>query len=379
MLESPNVFITVLAFLAALGPLVFIHELGHYLVGRWCGVKADVFSIGFGREVYGWTDKRETRWKVGWLPLGGYVQFAGDMNPVSQADPTWQALPDAIRNRTFQSKKLWQRAAIVFAGPAINFLLAIAILSGHAMVFGESRTPPVVETVVAGSAGANAGLQTGDRIISIDGRAVDVFQDIPMAVAHRPNEPLNIRIDRSGSKQSLAITPRISVEKDRFGNSYERGLIGIAPGKPIIEPVSLLQAPVVAVRLTGQIVRQTVEVLGQIITGRRSITDLGGPLKIAKASGEQVTLGLAAFIFFIALLSINLGFINLLPLPMLDGGHLMFYAVEAIRRKPANAVVQEWAFRAGFAMVATLMIVVTFNDLASFGLWSRIGGLIGAG
>ncbi len=379
MLESPNIFVTILAFLAALGPLVFIHELGHYLVGRWCGVKADVFSIGFGQEVYGWTDKRGTRWKVGWLPLGGYVQFAGDMNPVSQADPAWKALPEGERNQTFQAKKLWQRAAIVFAGPAINFLFAILILSGHAMVFGEIKNLPIVDTVVAGSAAEAAGMQQGDRVISIDGRAMAVFQDIPMAIAHRSNEPLQVRIERGGREETLRIVPRISVEKDRFGNTYERGLIGIAPGKPIIEPVSLVQAPAVAVRLTGQIVRQTVEVLGQIISGRRSIKDLGGPLKIAKASGEQVTLGLAAFIFFVALLSINLGFINLLPLPMLDGGHLMFYAVEAVRRKPANAVVQEWAFRAGFALVATLMIVVTFNDLSSFGFWSRIGGLFAAG
>jgi regulator of sigma E protease len=379
MLESPNIFVTILAFLAALAPLVFIHELGHYLVGRWCGVKADVFSIGFGKEVTGWTDKRGTRWKVGWLPLGGYVQFAGDMNPASQSDPAWQALPEKERNQTFQSKALWQRAAIVFAGPAINFLFAILILSGHAMYFGEMRTPPVVDRVIAGSAGDAAGLQQGDRVISIDGRAMEIFSDIPMAVAHRPNEAMQMIIQRGGEEQKLRITPKNVVEVDRFGNRYERGMIGIGPGKPEVREVSLLRAPVVAVRLTGQIVRQTVEVLAQIISGRRSIKDLGGPLKIADTSGEQLTLGFAAFIFFVALLSINLGFINLLPLPMLDGGHLMFYAVEAVRRKPANAVVQEWAFRAGFAMVATLMLVVTFNDLSSFGLWSHLGSLFTPG
>jgi regulator of sigma E protease len=379
MLDSPNIFVTILAFLAALGPLVFIHELGHYLVGRWCGVKADVFSIGFGREITGWTDKRGTRWKVGWMPLGGYVQFAGDMNPASQSDPAWKALPEAERNQTFQSKALWKRAAIVFAGPAINFLFAILILSGHAMYFGEVRTPPVIDIIQQGSAGASAGLQRGDRVLSIDGRAMDVFSDIPMAVAHRPNEAMQVHIKRADEELKLRIVPKSVEEVDRFGNRYSRGMIGIGPGKPEIREVSLVQAPVVAVRLTGQIIRQTVEVLGQIISGRRSIKDLGGPLKIAKASGEQVTLGLAAFIFFVALLSINLGFINLLPLPMLDGGHLMFYAVEAIRRKPANAMVQEWAFRAGFAMVATLMLVVTFNDLSSFGLWTHLGSLFTPG
>jgi regulator of sigma E protease len=379
MIEGPSIITTVLAFLVALGSLVFIHEFGHYYVGRLCGVKADVFSIGFGKSIAGWRDKRGTQWKIGWLPLGGYVQFAGDMNPVSQADPAWVALPEAERNQTFQAQPLWQRAAIVFAGPAINFLFAILILSAMAMSYGDAATPPVVSKVIEGSAAQAAGLEIGDRILSVDGRAMDVFDDIPLAVAHRPNEPINLIITRNGNQQSLRITPKLVTEKDRFGNTYERGLIGIAPGKVEVRSVSLIDAPGVAIRKTGQIIRQTVEVLGQIVTGRRSVKDLGGPLKIAKASGEQAEKGVPDYIFFVALLSINLGFINLLPLPMLDGGHLMFYAVEAVRRKPANARVQEWAFRAGFALVAVMMLVVTFNDLGSFGLWSRLGAMVSAG
>ncbi len=379
MMDAPSIWITLLAFLAALGPLVFVHELGHYLVGRWCGVKADVFSIGFGHEIFGWTDKRGTRWKVGWLPLGGYVQFAGDMNPVSQADPAWMALPDAEKKQTFQAKALWQRALIVFAGPAINFLFAILLLIGLMMTVGQRVSPPVVDRVIAGSAADAAGIMRGDRVIAVDGRTMRTFDDIPMTVAHRPNEPVQLRIMRGGEEIRLRVVPRAVEETDRFGNRYVRGLIGIGPGEPETRSVSLAEAPLLAVRQTGQIIRQTVEVLGQVISGRRSIADMGGPVRIAKMSGEQVTIGIVAFLSFMALLSINLGFINLLPLPMLDGGHLMFYAVEAIRRKPANAAVQEWAFRAGFAVVAGLMLVVTFNDLASVGLWQRLGGLISAG
>ncbi|MDZ3832945.1 MAG: RIP metalloprotease RseP [Sphingopyxis sp.] len=377
MLETPGIGFTVLAFLLVLGPLVFVHEYGHYIVGRWCGVKADVFSIGFGRKIIGWTDKRGTEWKIGWLPLGGYVQFAGDRDAVSQPDAGWERLPSAERSHTFPAQPVWKRAAIVSAGPLTNFLFAILILTGFAWISGTPTTPPIAGAVMAGSAADAAGIRTGDRIVSVDGRRMDVFMDIPMAVAHRPGEAMDVRIERGGAEQTLRLTPRLVRDKDQFGNDFERGVIGIQAGKVVFERASLVEAPLIAMRQTGQIIRQTFEVLGQLLTGNRSVKDLSGPLKIAKVSGEAATLGVASLIFLAALISINLGFINLLPLPMLDGGHLLFYAYEAIRRRPAPPQAQEWAFRFGFAAVVTLMLVVTFNDLGSFGLWDRIARLIG--
>lgn len=368
MNENPGLLLTVFAFFLVLGPLVFVHEMGHYLVGRWFGVKAESFSIGFGREIAGWTDKRGTRWKLGMLPLGGYVQFAGDMDPSSRADPNWVALPAEERNRTFQSKTLWQRALIVFAGPAINFLFAILILAGFAFAYGKSVTLPVVGQVVPGSAAAEAGLLPGDKIVSVDGEAIQWFDELGRKVAHRPDEEITLKAERGGKVQEFDFRIGVEIQKDRFGNEYRIGRLGIRPGQVAVRPVSLIEAPVVAVERTGDILRLMVETIGQVIMGKRSVSELGGPLKIAQVSGEQLSAGLDDFIFFIALISINLGFINLLPIPMLDGGHLLFYAIEGIRRKPVNPKVMEWAFRSGLAAVLALMVFVTVNDLASFGL-----------
>ena len=376
MLEVP-LWLYPVAFLAVLGPLVFVHEYGHYIVGRWCGVKADTFSIGFGRKILGWTDKRGTEWKIGWLPLGGYVQFAGDRDAVSQPDANWQALPAAQKSHTFPAQPVWKRALIVVAGPVTNFLFAILILAGFAWIGGQAVTPPVVGAVEAGSSAAAAGLRAGDRIASINGREIEVFSDLRMAVEHRPGERLEVRVTRDGQDRLVALTPHLVREKDPFGKEYTRAIVGIAPPPPQVQPVPLWDAPLVGISQTWQIVRQTGEVLGQFVTGRRSIKDMNGPVKMAEFSGKAATLGLATLIGFIALISINLGFINLLPLPMLDGGHLAFYAYEAIRRRPAPPQAQEWAFRFGFAAIVTLMLVVTFNDLGSIGVWDRIARLIG--
>jgi regulator of sigma E protease len=371
-LESPSFLMTVLAFLAVLGPLVFIHELGHYWVGRLCGIRAETFSIGFGREILGWTDKRGCRWKIGWLPLGGYVMFAGDRDPSSSGATDGDLSPDS-----FPAAKLWKRALTVAAGPVANFLLAIAVLGGMAVVYGKSVTPPVVGELMPGSPAAAAGLQVGDRITSIDGRAMARFEDIPMAVMHRLGEPMDLIVARGEQRLALTLRPELLTENDPFGRPMTRAVIGIRHGAPVISEVGLLEAPLVGAQQVWGIVRQTAEVLGQLLTGRRSITDLGGPLKIAEASGQHMALGLSAFIFFIAYVSISLGFMNLLPMPMLDGGHLMFYAIEAVQRRPVSPVAQEWAYRAGFAALVVLMITVTFNDLSSFGLWQRLAGLIG--
>lgn len=377
MIQNPGFLLTVIAFVAVIGPLVFVHELGHYLVGRWCGVKAEAFSIGFGPEIAAWVDRRGTRWRLGALPLGGYVRFKGDMNAASQTDPRWLEMPAAERAQSFPAKPLWQRAAIVAAGPAINFLFAILILATFAFVHGESRTPAVAGQVQPGSAAAAAGIVTGDRIVSLNGREMATFDDIRMFAQIRPGEPVTIVIERKGRQFQKQGKVGAVEEGDGFGNKFRIGRLGIAPGEPVIEPVSLVRAPVVAIERTGQIVRTMVETLGQIVGGGRSVRELGGPLKIAEVSGQAATLGLESFVFFMALISINLGFINLLPIPMLDGGHLLFYGVEAIQRRPVSPQVQEWAYRSGLAVLLAMMVLVTFNDLSSFGLWERLSGLIG--
>ncbi|HEY0012158.1 MAG TPA: RIP metalloprotease RseP [Allosphingosinicella sp.] len=376
-MQSVSVPYTAFAFLLAIGPLIFVHEMGHYLVGRWFGVKAEIFSIGFGREIGGWTDKRGTRWKVGWMPLGGYVKFKGDMNPASVADPEWLKLPPEERNQTFQAKSVLQRFLIVFAGPAINFLFAILVFAILFAMMGRPMTPPVIGAVQARSAAAAAGIQVGDRIERVAGREVRRFEDVSNIVIIRPEQPMEVEIDRGGRKMTLTATPRALLERDRFGNEFRRGLLGISPGAPVIETVPWYRLPGAAVGHTADTVVMMVETLGQVITGRRSVKELGGPLKIAQFSGQQATLGVGPFIVFMALVSINLGFINLLPIPLLDGGHLLFYTIEGVRRKPLKPETQEWAFRTGLAALLALMVFVTFNDLASFGLFQRLGGLIG--
>ena len=374
--ESPGFFWTVLSFLLVIGPLIFVHELGHYFVGRWFGVKADVFSIGFGREIAGWTDKRGTRWKLAWLPLGGYVRFSGDMNPASQPSPEWLALPAEERNRTFQAKPVWQRFLIVAAGPVTNFILAILIFAAFLLSLGEPRTPAVVTNVLPGSAAAQGGIQPGDRILAIDGSSVSRFEDIARNVVLRPREELTMRYARGESVSEVRVRAGERVERDKFGNEFKRGLLGIEGGRTVIEKVPVGQVLTGSVRMTWNVVTTTWEGLGQIITGRRSVKELGGPLKIAKFSGEQASLGMLAFLWFVAVISINLGFINLLPIPMLDGGHLLLYVIEGVRRKPLRPEAQEWAFRTGLAALLALMVFVTVNDLASFGLWTKLGGLI---
>lgn len=368
---------TVISFLLVIGPLIFAHEYGHYIVGRLCGVKADVFSIGFGRELFGWTDRQGTRWKVGWMPLGGYVKFAGDMNPASAPSEDWLALPPEVRKRTFQAKTLWQRSLIVLGGPLANFLVAIAIFAAFFSIYGEPRTTPVVALVEPKSAADLAGIKVGDRIVTIDGSAIERFEDIAAIVSIRPEETMQLIVERSGRTVALTATPTALHERDRFGNEFRRGLLGIAPSGQTVVPLAPTEVIGAAIRHTGDIVKMMVDTMVQVITGRRSVSELGGPLKIAQYSGQQATLGIAAAIEFMAMISINLGFINLLPVPLLDGGHLFFYALEAARRRPLSPVIQEWAFRSGLALLLGLMLFVTLNDLVSFGLWDHLAGLIG--
>jgi len=365
LFESPPFWMWILGFLLVLGPLVTLHELGHYLVGRWFGVKADAFSVGFGKELAGFTDRRGTRWKLSALPLGGYVKFAGDMNPASQADPEWLALPPEERAQTFQAQPLWQKALIVAAGPVTNFLVAIAILASFNVAYGKLEIPPIVEVLAEEGAAAEAGIAIGDRILRVDGESIDSFDQLRSHVAPHPGEPVRVEVEREGETLAFAFTIPSITERDRFGNEFKVGQIGVGSGPGEVIAVGLGEAVVLAVRQTGEIVQLMVTGIWQIITGRRSVEELGGPIKIAKFSGEQLSLGWRQFVSFAALISINLAFINLLPIPALDGGHLAFYAAEAVRRKPASARSQEWAFRTGIAFVLALMLFVTINDIVS--------------
>jgi regulator of sigma E protease len=297
------------------------------------------------------------------------------MNPASQPSAEWLELPPEERAQTFQSKPVWQRFLIVAAGPFTNFIVAILIFIGFLMALGEPRTPPVVSQIEPGSAAASAGLQAGDRILAIEGNEIARFEDISRHVVLHPGKQVTIRYARGGAVREVETRLKLNVQRDRFGNEFRSGLLGVR-GQAVIEEVSPVEAVGGAFRLTSYVVTTTVEGIGQIITGKRSVKELGGPLKIAKFSGEQASLGLLAFLWFVAVISINLGFINLLPIPMLDGGHLLLYLIEGVRRKPLKPEAQEWAFRTGLAALLALMVFVTFNDLASFGLWSKLGGLI---
>jgi regulator of sigma E protease len=376
MLDTPPIWFILIAFLGAIGPLVFIHEFGHYIVGRWFGIGAETFSIGFGKEVAGWTDKRGTRWKLGWLPLGGYVRFTGDMNPASMGQDL-DKLGPALRARSFHAKPVWQRALVVFAGPAANFLLAILIFAAFIAANGAPRTPAVVEEVLSGSPAASIGLIKGDRITAINDKEVRRFDDLADYSRLRPGEPVVLTIERDGRTISAETRLAEAVEVDRFGQTYRVGRLGIRPGDRVFEPVSALELIPEATGITISTIENTAVGLWQIITGRRPLEELGGPVKMAQVAGQVASLGWLEFVQLLAFFSINLGFINLLPVPMLDGGHLALYAVEATRRRPLGAQAQEWLFRGGFAALMALMLVATFNDLASVGLWQSLGRLLG--
>ena len=373
MLAQPPLWFIIIAFLCALGPLVVFHELGHYWVGRLFGVGAEKFSIGFGREVVGWTDKRGTRWKVGWLPLGGYVQFVGDINPVSQPGEA-DDVPAELRARSFHLKPWWQRLLIVLAGPAANFLMAIAIFAAFFLLVGVPSASTKISKILPDGAASKSELRVGDVITSVAGNSVGSMNELRLVVMIRPNQRVPLAYVRDGRSHQAIITIGVSERADEFGQKAKIGLLGI---EAEAEPLPASQAIPEATRYTFAITRSTMVVIGQILTGERSVKELGGPLKVAQVAGQQASLGPFGFIYLIAFLSINLGFINLLPVPVLDGGHLVFYAAEAIRRKPVSEQAQEWAFRGGFALLMAWMLVITFNDLASFGLFERLGRLIG--
>ena len=356
------------AFLLVISLIVFIHEMGHYLVGRWSGIRIMAFSFGFGPELAGFTDKHGTRWKISAIPLGGYVRFYGDADAASTPDfEALDELPPEERARTFTGAALWKRAATVAAGPLANFILAIVILSGIFMAYGKFVADPVVAQVNKDSAAAAAGIIPGDLLVSIDGNPIVTFDDVQRYVSIRPSVPMTLTVKRKGEAVNIPITPKLTEIKDRFGNKIELGIIGIVVdkngGNLRVVSFTPLEAVAEAFRETGHIVTGTFRYIGNIFAGRMKADQLGGPIAVAQAAGQVATLGIIALLHLAAVLSVSIGLLNLMPVPVLDGGHLMFYAVEALRGKPVGETTQGVLFRVGMFLVLSLMVFVTWNDI----------------
>jgi len=364
-------------FLIVLTILVFVHEFGHYAIARWNGVRVEVFSIGFGPELFGWWDSAGTRWKFSTVPLGGYVKMFGDSDASSGLPvPGLARLAQAERDVSFHYKRLGQRAAIVAAGPAANFAFAIVVLAALFMTFGQPFTPAEVGQVQAGSAAEQAGIQAGDVIVSIGGQVVARFEDVQQAVRMNPGVAMPIAVRRDGTTVTLQVTPARTEVTDRFGNHYEIGLLGIARSGMEYVKRDPLTALYQAVGETWNLSASTLQAMWQMVKGTRTTDELGGPLRIAQMSGEVARGGVAPVLTFMALLSVSLGLINLFPVPVLDGGHLLYYAAEAIRGKPLGQKAQEFGFRIGLALVLTLMVFTTWNDLRLNGFFKFVKGLV---
>ncbi|WP_322989789.1 RIP metalloprotease RseP [Hoeflea sp.] len=364
-----NILSALPPFLLVLTIVVFFHELGHYLVGRWCGIKAETFSIGFGPELVGRTDKHGTRWKLSLIPLGGYVKFLGDENATSL--PSGSDAPELStdeRAHAFPTAALWRRAATVAAGPGANFILAIAIFAVSFGINGRLVADPVVAQVQPASAAEAAGVLPGDRFVAIDGVAVDIFDDVQRYVSVRPGVPITITMDRQGESVDLTLTPVRTEISDNFGNKMEVGRIGVITnndaGNFRVREYGPIEAVGEGAAQSWYIVTRTVDYIGNIITGREKADQLGGPIRVAKYSKDMSTLGIAALIQLAAVLSVSIGLLNLMPIPMLDGGHLVFYAIEAVRGRPAGEMAQEWAYRLGLTLVLALMLFATWNDVS---------------
>ena len=357
----------VVPFLFVLTIVVFFHEMGHFLVGRWCGVKVDAFSLGFGKELAGFNDRHGTRWRIAAIPLGGYVKFHGDANAASApASVDLAGMAPAERAMTFAAQPVWKRAAIVAAGPIANFLLAILIFSGSFYVSGRPILVPKVETVVADSAAARAGFQPGDVILAIDGTPINSFTDMQKVVSASSDVALHFEVQRGTTDVTLTATPERKDVHGPFGTS-RIGVLGLtAAGKPEDWKTETFTAPAAVKAAVGEtwfVVDRTVSYIGGLFVGRETASQISGPIRIAEVSGEVAKLGLGALLNLAAFLSVSIGFVNLLPVPLLDGGHLMYYLVEAARGRPMSERAQEIGFRFGLAIVSSLMIFATFNDL----------------
>jgi regulator of sigma E protease len=349
----------IVPFLFTLTVIVFFHELGHFLVARWCGIRVLVFSLGFGPEIAGFTDRLGTRWKISAIPLGGYVKFFGDENEASVPDPaTLAAMSDEERKQSFFGQSVGRRAAVVVAGPLTNFILAIVLFAAVFMVVGKQIAVPRVAAVESGSPAAMAGFQPGDLVTAIDGRKIDNFVDMQRIVGFSGGHPLTIVVDRGGVPVTLTATPEMR---------NNRGILGVTrsnqPGDVRIESVAPLDAVKLGVDKTWFIVDTTLTYIRDVFVGRQSADQIGGPIGIARISGQVAELGWGALIDFVAVISVSIGLLNLFPVPLLDGGHLLFYLIEAIRGRPLSERAQEVGFRIGLAIVVMLMIFATVNDI----------------
>lgn len=366
--EGPGLLFTIAAFIGGFSILVFIHEWGHFIVARIFGVKVDVFSIGMGKEIFGRTDKNGTRWKIAALPIGGYVKFFGDASAASNPGDIPTDLSEEEKQVCYHFKPLWQRALIVFAGPGVNLIAAALVFAGFFFSYGIAVSEPVIETIQEGSAAEQAGLAVADRIILVDGESVSRFSDVGAIVRLHPGAKIPLVVERGGSQQTIMVDLGTAYMEDRFGNRYPYGVLGIQ--SPPFERISL--GPISAIgegfRQTASMADSMFTTLGQIVMGIRSVKELGGPVRIANMVGEAANVSFESFIWILAILSLNLGIVNLLPIPVLDGGHLMFYGLEALKGSPLSKKAQEASFVAGMALMLIFMVFVTLNDLQSMAL-----------
>ncbi len=359
-----NILHTLGSFVIVISVIVFIHEFGHYFIAKLCGVKIEAFSIGFGREIFGYTDKSGTRWKIALLPLGGYVRMYGDASEASTTDAeAIEQMSEEEKKLTFHHKPLYKKAAIVSAGPFANFILTICVFCYFIMTNGLPSTEPVVGEIMADSPAQAAGLKTGDHIYQINDVKVNRFNDIPFLISTNLGTPVTLYIERGSERMQVTLTPKEFEDDDGLGNKIKRPLIGIKSPEIKYEDVGLGKALQESVYRTYLICETTLKVIGQMITGQRSAADLKGPVGIAQLSGQAAEKDFHTVLWLIAMLSANLGLVNLLPIPMLDGGHLAYYAAEAARGKPLAQKVQEYGFRTGFVVLMTLMAFTIFNDL----------------
>jgi regulator of sigma E protease len=356
-----------LPFLFVLTVVVFVHELGHFLVARWCGVAVKTFSIGFGPEIAGFNDRHGTRWRLSWIPLGGYVKFIDDDNAASAGHKSLEQLSPDERARSFQSKPLAARAAVVAAGPIANFILAIVIFTAIFALFGERITAAKVDIVNPGSAAERAGFLPGDRVVSIDGKTIESFGEMQRIVGTSPDQPLHFVVDRNGQTVELTATPERKEITDHFGNVIRLGLLGIQRSASAEDWTLKRHDPLTAFGMALKesyfVISRSLGYLYDVVTGREAADQLGGPIRIAQVSGQVASAGFVALLNLAAIISVSIGLLNLFPIPMLDGGHLLFYGIEAIRGRPLSESTQEIGFRIGLAFVLMLMIFATWNDL----------------
>lgn len=363
-------------FLVVLTVLVFVHELGHFWVARRNGVRVEVFSIGFGPELFGWTDRAGTRWKVSAIPLGGYVKMFGDADPASTPNASLATMTPEEQAVSFHHKSLGQRAAVVAAGPIANFLFAIVVFATVYSLVGQPFTPPEITNVAPGSAAERAGLQTGDRIIRINGTDIERFEQIQRIVQLNLDRPLDLVVLRDDREIPIMASPTFDESTDARGNTVRTPRLGIQGKKVEFIRHGPVESIWRGVAETWVQTAGTVQALAQMVSGQRQADDLGGPIRIAEMSGDVARGGPAAFIVFMAVLSVNLGLINLFPIPMLDGGHLLFYAIEALRGRPLGPRAQEYGFRIGLVLVFSLMLFATWNDLVHSGLVRYLVSLV---